>query len=268
MKKLSIVTVVFNDSKGVKKTLESIHCLSKVFVFDVELIVVNGLSTDNTDEVISNEVEVLRRSGIDCKYINEKDDGIYDAMNKGVLNTALSSSYCIFMNAGDFFTDEASIILSNFFDSDQDEDIVVFPIRSVGRNGQKLRIREFRDAELLRKMPAVPHQSTLIRTSVMKEKLYDVNYRILADYDFFCKCYNDKFVSMKYIESSPIAVFVQGGASNSYGRQLEFLCEIVSVQKKNFNRVSFSYLAVPLLKWTLFRYSFIRRFDGFFRRFI
>ena len=263
---LSVITVVYNDCLGVKKTLDSIKRFVKDFKYELELIIINGNSTDRTHSVITNFIGGF--DNVRIVYLNEPDNGIYDAMNKGVANCSNDSEFCIFMNSGDCFNHHAACVISKFFGDDRKlPDIAIFPIESVNQNGKAIRIRKFNNAAQLRKMPAVPHQSTLIRTNLMKSMLYDLRYKILADYDFFCKCYVQK-VPIEYVETLPIAVFLQGGISNSYVKQLSIISELSRIQKSNFNEISYRYLFVPLFKWTFFRFSAFRKLESLFRKFI
>ena len=78
MKKVSIITVCYNSDKTVRRTFESVLHQSYT---EFEYIVVDGLSTDRTVEIIK-EYEPLFQGRM-C-WISEKDNGIYDAMNKGI----------------------------------------------------------------------------------------------------------------------------------------------------------------------------------------
>ena len=90
MVKISIVTVVFNDQENILKTIKSV---TNQNFKDREYLVIDGGSTDNTKEIINQNI-----SSID-KYISEKDKGIYDAMNKGI--GLAHGDWIIFQNCGD-----------------------------------------------------------------------------------------------------------------------------------------------------------------------
>lgn len=76
--KISIITVTYNSSKTLKDTLESV--LKQTYK-DYEHIIVDGLSKDNTMEIVK---EYERKYDGKLRYISEKDTGLYDAMNKGI----------------------------------------------------------------------------------------------------------------------------------------------------------------------------------------
>lgn len=100
--KISIITVCFNCADQLEKTILSY--MSQTYN-DKELIVVDGGSNDRTIEVINKYHENI------SKWISEPDEGIYDAMNKG-LSLAVGE-WVNFMNAGDVFTDKN--VLTNIF---------------------------------------------------------------------------------------------------------------------------------------------------------
>lgn len=90
---LSVITVTLNCAAFLRRTIESIASQD---YDNIELVVVDGGSTDGTLEVIRNAPTVSR-------WISEKDEGTYDAMNKGLQLTASNSRYVNFLNAGDSF---------------------------------------------------------------------------------------------------------------------------------------------------------------------
>ena len=115
--KLSIVTINYNDAKGLQKTLRSVasqvvDCRLKIEDFQLEHIIVDGESTDESVDVIKNYVERLKAKDDEAKgeeairrevkWGSEKDRGIYDAMNKGI-QMALTGDcdYIQILNAGD-----------------------------------------------------------------------------------------------------------------------------------------------------------------------
>ncbi len=78
---ISIITVCFNSEKTIRTTIESV--LNQTYP-NVEYIIVDGKSTDGTMEIVNEYVERFQEKGYDYRIVSEKDEGIYDAMNKGV----------------------------------------------------------------------------------------------------------------------------------------------------------------------------------------
>src|ERR1700689_2743832 len=89
---LSVITVVYNNVKDIERTILSV--INQTYP-NIEYIIVDGLSTDGTLDVINRYKTKI------AKLIREKDKGIYDAMNKGL--AAATGDYVIFMNSGDGF---------------------------------------------------------------------------------------------------------------------------------------------------------------------
>jgi len=108
--KLSIITINLNNVDGLQKTLDSVA--SQTF-YDFEHIVIDGGSTDGSEKVINNYSHI-------AKWVSEKDNGIYHAMNKGI--RMAEGEYCLFLNSGDYLKDET--ILYQVFNSSINEDVV------------------------------------------------------------------------------------------------------------------------------------------------
>ena len=122
--KLSIITITYNNAEGLRKTLASVA--SQTYA-DIEHVIVDGGSTDGSVEIIREyaDSEAIRLKGYKAnkvsetspndlissspnslptqvvRWISEKDNGIYDAQNKGI--TMAKGGYCYFLNAGDTF---------------------------------------------------------------------------------------------------------------------------------------------------------------------
>ena len=97
---LSIITINYNNAEGLRKTLASVA--SQTYV-EIEHIIIDGGSSDNSVEVIreyeSSLASRLSLLASRLKWVSEKDSGIYNAMNKGILMA--TGEYCQFLNSGD-----------------------------------------------------------------------------------------------------------------------------------------------------------------------
>jgi putative colanic acid biosynthesis glycosyltransferase len=99
---INVITIVRNDSVGLRRTWES---LSSQTLAPNKWIIIDGASTDNTSEVIGE-------IGGSAFVVSEPDDGIYDAMNKGLsASRKFKSDYVVFMNAGDEFYEQSTLDL-------------------------------------------------------------------------------------------------------------------------------------------------------------
>src|SRR5579863_7406616 len=95
---LSVITIVYNNVRDIERTILSV--LNQTYPH-IEYIVVDGLSTDGTLEIIKRYKTKI------SKLISEKDEGIYDAMNKGL--AVATGDYVVFMNSGDEFYEAETV---------------------------------------------------------------------------------------------------------------------------------------------------------------
>lgn len=177
--KISIVTINFNNLKGLKETISSVAGQK---YDNKEIIVIDGGSTDGSAEYISQNKSLFVFS------VSEKDKGIYNAMNKGVSHA--TGDYVIFMNSGDCFFDDN--VIKDVFNSSSDADIIYgCTLCRTSNDRAWLRRPHALNVMETNHISAICHQSAFIKTSLMQSIGYDERLRILADYDFFCKCYRN-----------------------------------------------------------------------------
>ena len=170
--KLSIITVNYNDAPGLMRTFQSIKCQS---CQDFEYIVVDGGSSDDSLSVIQVA---------DCKiskWVSEPDEGIYNAMNKGV--RMCTGDYCIFMNAGDTFHDGE--VIRQVYDLLGKYDLYVGATTVVEAGKSEMFQAPFPMSveHLLR--TSIFHQSTFIRTSLLRKCPYREDLKVVSDWAFF-----------------------------------------------------------------------------------
>lgn len=93
---LSVITVAFRNYDGVVKTWRSLAHLAREKNIEFEWIVVDGGSADGTAEFLEN-----LNGEYNLRYVSERDNGLYDAMNKGI--DMAQGKFAIFLNSGDIF---------------------------------------------------------------------------------------------------------------------------------------------------------------------
>lgn len=254
--KISIITVVFNDHDGVLNTINSVTLFAQKTCHDVEYIVIDGDSQDGTKSVIS-AVDITPFS----KYVSlsEKDDGIYDAMNKGVRQMSEDSDYCVFMNAGDTFNSNAAKVIDKhrFFN-----DIEVFGIVSI-LGDTEVKNRKIIDKHCLRLWPAYPHQATFISSRLHRNRMYDLNFKVLADYDFFADVYQKG--AKIGIHQENISFFVQGGASNRLDTMSQTIKEMIYIQNHYFDKVNYKLVLSLAFKVFLRTLPFSNKIEPYIR---
>jgi glycosyltransferase involved in cell wall biosynthesis len=172
--KLSVITINFNNKKGLIKTFESVASQSwQAF----EYIVIDGASTDGSKELIAGNVRIN-------KYVSEPDKGVYHAMNKGI--QAANGGYVIFMNSGDCFHD-ASVLADAEQQLDADYGIVygnsIF-VTDEGYREEKFPPNKLTFGHFIH--DGLNHQAVFIKRSLFfKHFLYNESYKLNADWEFF-----------------------------------------------------------------------------------
>lgn len=220
--KISIITVCFNAEKDIEKTLLSV--LSQTDK-DYEYIIVDGKSTDNTLNIINKYKSDFIRKRIHIDVVSEQDDGIYDAMNKGI--SRANGSWINFMNAGDTFYDQNVLNNMKKYLQESKADIVYGDSFKYNRYYSYLLISD--DADLLKQRMAFVHQASFIKSKIQKEHLFSLKYRIASDYDLFLRLYLQGY-KFEYV-SELVCAFSLDGVSNS--RLVDVYKEIYLVRVAN-----------------------------------
>ncbi len=193
---ISVITVVYNNVKGIKETIQSIVNQSYK---NIEFIVIDGNSKDGTIEVINNYKDKI------SKFISEPDKGIYDAMNKGI--DLSSGDYIVFMNSGDKFYDNnvLSVIFQNRVSSD-----VIYGNHCQDFGSYKTIIKA-KHPSTKEPMPFC-HQSVFVKSEILKNNKFNLLYKICSDRDLFIRIFNQK-VTYNYFNIT-ISVIEAFGTSN------------------------------------------------------
>jgi len=193
--KVSVITVVYNDSKGLERTIKSV--VNQSF-HNFEYIIIDGGSEDGTLDIIKEH-----RDDIDY-WVSEPDEGIYDAMNKGLLQS--SGEWGIFMNAGDSF---AGIkVLEKVFTNNNYTSGINFIVGKTRRsyfNGFYISEPDFFCDPRIGM--GFSHQSVFFRVDYHKENLFNLDYKLMADFEFFCRAKGFRYFPIT------ISNFITGGAS-------------------------------------------------------
>ncbi|WP_373940767.1 glycosyltransferase [Polaribacter sejongensis] len=125
-KDITIITINYNNLLGLKKTMQSVFDQTYK---DVEYVIIDGGSTDGSKEYILDNAEKL------AYWVSEPDNGIYNAMNKGIAKA--TGEYLLFLNSGDFLCD--NYVLSKFSLELKDADIYYGNLIKVRQNGSFLK---------------------------------------------------------------------------------------------------------------------------------
>jgi len=200
--KLSIITINLNNCQGLEKTVLSVINQSYK---DFEYIVIDGGSTDGSVELIKKHEDKIN------KWLSEKDKGIFNAMNKGILQAA--GKYLLFMNSGDCFVDND--VLEKFATFQNDEDIIYGNLNFTGGNVKStwcppanLSFNYFFEDSL-------PHQAAFIQKKLFdRVGLYSEQLKICSDWKFFADAVIKFKCTYKKIELFIADFDVNGLSSN------------------------------------------------------
>ena len=219
--KLSIITVNLNNRDGLQKTIDSV--VSQTFK-DFEWIVIDGGSTDGSKELIE------RYSDHFAYWVSEPDKGIYNAMNKGI--KVAKGEYLQFLNSGDWLWENDT--LQKMFSIPPIEELIFGDCLEA--NGIRSVFPHKIDIPFLYKW-TINHQSTLIKSCLLKTTGYDETYKVASDWKFFLN--SIIFNNASYRKIDIIVTGVQEG--HSYDTSLSII-EREEILEKTFS---------PLLRKTI-----------------
>ena len=148
-----------------------------------EWIIVDGKSQDKTHELL----EEIRKLSIACKVLEEEDNGIYDAMNKGI--DLAEGDYCIFLNSGDYFYNNSVLTdIQRFLTADiiVGKILMLHPLQPERNRIKSWEKRTFNKNFFYNR--TLPHQATFIRRDLFRlYGQYDLIFKIRGDHDFFSR---------------------------------------------------------------------------------
>ena len=200
--KISIITVCYNSKKTIKDTLESV--LKQTYK-NYEYLIIDGLSKDNTIDIVkSYESKFDGR----LKIVSEKDNGLYDAMNKGI-NLATGDIIGI-INSDDIIANEN--VFKEVVDNIDDYDGIYSNLLMLDENLDKP-YRLFKSSKVKKRLGwHMPHPTLYIKKDVYnKYGTFNTKYRLAADVDFMLRVINNN-CKFKYYNGY-FAYMRSGGAS-------------------------------------------------------
>ena len=220
--KITVITINYNNLKGLQRTIPSV--LSQSYT-NYEYIVIDGGSTDGSKEYIESQQQAI------SYWVSEKDKGVYNAMNKAIHSA--HGEYCIFMNSGDHFfatqslekaaaeLDGTDYCTGKTIIMEEENLFLCTPPQTMTFRFAKDRVLQ--------------HQSTFIKTQLLKDQPYDENLRIVSDWAHFFESWCLKKCSYKALNTI-VSVYYTDGLS-SVNKQLlkeerkEVLAHLLSNRK-------------------------------------
>lgn len=241
---ISIVTVVYNASKVLERTLRSAVAQSYPHI---ELVIIDGGSTDGTLDIAKSFASSIGT------LISEKDKGIYDAMNKGI--EAAKGEWIYFLNAGDAFFDDK--VLDDIFSSDHSSvDLIYAKVQTINEptginylNGAEVGLVDFYN-----RFP-ICHQSAFTRKSAFTRiGLYDLRYKLVADHQWFVRFFKASPDRAKFVNRVVAFYDIQG---TSYHKRMQSQRELLHYGRElfdspvwvlNYIRYPFTYIKVWIIR--------------------
>lgn len=219
--RLSIVLATWQAASSLDACLRS--TVEQSFV-DWELLVVDGASTDGTVDVIRRFEDHI------AWWHSEKDDGIYDAWNKGLAHAR--GEYVCFIGADDKWADAAS--LSRLFDAigKNEYDLVTSQGNSYNSTTDKsFRFGSAWDFKRIGPRTIICHPGLLHRRSLFeKYGLFDASYRITGDLEFLLRLPED--MRTLHVESTSLIIGMDGVSRQNVGKRLKEQREVLSRCKR------------------------------------
>lgn len=197
---VTIVTVVYNGEAFLESTIKSVIDQS---YSNIEYIIIDGGSTDSTLDILKKYENTIDY------WVSAKDEGIYDAMNKGI--DLATGEWICFMNGGDEFHHK-TVLSEIFFQKDYiDVDIIVGNHEVIYPSG-RTRLAKAGKLENIWKGSQFCHQATFVKADFHKSHKFNLKNRIVADFEFFYKAYkaNAKFQFLNVT----VVTFQAGGLSD------------------------------------------------------
>lgn len=209
--KISIITPTYNSVKTIRRTISSIIDQN---YSELEYIVIDGGSTDGTLEIIKSY-----KNKINFKLISESDRGIFDAMNKGI---KLATGDIIgILNSDDFYDNNK--VLQNIAEAFNDQKIeavygdIIYFGDDVNKVSRYWKAGKYKESKLNNGW-IIPHPSLFLRKTVYdKCGIFNLDFKIAADYEFILRLLKVYKINVKYIHH----VFVKMYSGGNSGKNLK-----------------------------------------------
>lgn len=229
MTALSIITINLNNSEGLKRTIESV--ITQNLCNKIEFIIIDGGSTDDSKSIIEKYKNYFYFTCI------EKDNGIFDAMNKGI--KVSTGDFIYFLNSGDTFCD--NYVLHNIIRiliENNNENIVCGKVK-VYDNGVFMKLADVR--------PWLPHQGAFVKKDVMARYMFDDTLKIFGDLDLWYRLKLNNQYHPKMIDLEIASMEMDGIGNNP-----NFFKKRIRDKKQFYYKHNKSYL---LLQTVVLEYS-------------
>lgn len=220
---LSVITVAFRNLDGIAKTHASLAHLAKASDISFEWIVVDGGSNDGTEEFLQNLSDHYH-----LRFVSEPDNGIYDAMNKGI--EMARGKFALFLNSGDIFHPDVTHVVRQLKTQKDDVMITGDALLDFG-DGHKTKRSAKPGWYIYHSLPA-SHQAIFFPLAGLKVWRYDLQYKVSSDYALAARLYKEGYDFKKL--DGLVSEFSMGGVSTANNLEL---CEDAKKVQRQILRV-------------------------------
>ena len=243
--RISVITVTYNSAKTVADTMVSVAMQSYA---DIEHLVIDGASKDSTLDIVRSQGRPQPR------LISESDDGIYDAMNKGLV--LASGDVVGFLNSDDLYADASALEkVANAFE-DSEVEACYADLVYVSQDNRRV-VRFWKSRSFIKgdfaKGWCPAHPTFYVRKSVIERLgLFDRSYKLAADVEFMMRYLERGQIRSLYIPHVLVRMRVGGATNQSWKNIRKQNIEVFSALRKNsvaFSAVKFLIIKVFSRVW-------------------
>lgn len=248
--KISIITVCYNSAATIEQTIKSV--LSQDYP-EIEYIIIDGRSTDETLSIISRYRDKI------AVVVSEKDCGIYDAMNKGVM--LATGNFVGILNADDFYSNESVIssVVKQLKISDADSLyanlLIVDPTHVSHIKRRWISGAYNRRAFLFGWMP--PHPTFFVRKEIYsKFGAFNLNLKTAADYELMLRFLYVNRITTTYLND--VIIHMRGGGASNKNIKSKLIANMQDRKAWTINNVQpyfFTIFLKPIRKITQFFFT-------------
>ncbi len=203
-KTLSVIIVTYQAEKFIESAILSI--IKQIPENELELIIIDGLSKDNTVSIVQ------KYSSHITYFVSEKDNGIYDAMNKGI--NASTGKFIYFLGADDKWTGVYSEIMSKLKLKDKVYygNVLLIPTNKIYDG--KFNLFKFLNRNIC-------HQSIFYPKEVFNKYRFEIQYNMMADYVLNIRIWNDNEFKLEYIPDVIASYNIEGSSTHTVDRNFQ-----------------------------------------------
>lgn len=241
--KISIITVTYNSASTLRDTIESV--LSQTYQ-DIEYIIVDGLSKDNTMEIVR---EYEPKFNGRMRYVSEKDSGLYDAMNKGF--KMATGEVVGLINSDDLLAEPTAIEkVMDYFEKHKNADAVYADLYYVAQDNTSKIVRYWKSGKQRPFKygwhPA--HPTFYVKKDIYQRyDIFNLKYKLAADFELMLRLIEKHKIQIVYLPEPLVRMRLGGATSKNWENIRKQNIECMQAFKDNGLHVSFMYPIFRLL---------------------